>query len=226
MTPMNRLAAVLILTSVFLLSSTNAVRADTIEGVITSYESGNQGTDLMVRTDDGRMHDLWFDNMKKPLFKGKPLPWCPSFPCAGWPPELALNKTRVRIDTVRATIDGKAIDSPTRIGLVSGGVVARRLYVGPAADVAAVKATMERRPGVKVEGAHVAGDFALIEWAKGDAEAPEVLKRISGDRWKLILDGGGVMPVSAMVHAGVPAPIAHELCSNWPKGWRLCEPQY
>src|SRR5579864_4548647 len=74
-----------------------AARADTLSGVITSYESGNAGTDMYVRTADGHKHRLWFDNMKKPLFQGKALPWCPDWPCTGWPAQLVLNKTRVTI---------------------------------------------------------------------------------------------------------------------------------
>jgi len=100
------------------LAVTGAVRAGTLDGVITSYNSGNQGTDMTVRTSDGKNHALWFDNMKKPSFNGKPLPWCPDFPCAGWPAQLVLNKTRVRVYTVNQTVSGHAVVSPTRIELL------------------------------------------------------------------------------------------------------------
>ena len=53
------------------LAVAGAARAGSIDGVITDYESGNQGTDITVKTSDGRNHVLWFDNMKKPLFQGK-----------------------------------------------------------------------------------------------------------------------------------------------------------
>ena len=97
----------------------SAVAADTgaLVGVITSYESGNKGTDMLVKTSDGKTHDLWFDNMKKPLFAGKQLPWCPEFPCDGWPSQLVLGKTRVRVFVVKEVVDGKSILSPTRIEL-------------------------------------------------------------------------------------------------------------
>jgi len=99
------------------LAVAGAARAGTISGVIASYESGNQGTDMTVRTSDGRTHRLWFDNMKKPSFQGKPLPWCPSFPCAGWPKQLVLNKTRVLISIVEETVGGHAVETPTQIQL-------------------------------------------------------------------------------------------------------------
>jgi hypothetical protein len=95
-----------------------SAKADTIDGVITSYDSGNKGTDVMVKTTAGRSLRLWFDNMKKPVFQGKELPWCPGFPCDGWPKQLVFNKTRVRIHTVKQTIEGETIQTPTRIELL------------------------------------------------------------------------------------------------------------
>lgn len=92
--------------------------ANSLDGVITSYDSGNQGTDMTVKASDGRNHRLWFDNMKKPLFQGKPLPWCPSFPCDGWPSQLVLGKTHVRVYVVSQTIGGTTVESPTKITLL------------------------------------------------------------------------------------------------------------
>ena len=100
------------------LGVSGVARAASIDGVITSYESGNQGTDITIRTSDGRNHVLWFDNMKKPSFQGAALPWCPEFPCDGWPRQLVLNKTRVRTYTVTEKVDGKVIQTPTRITLL------------------------------------------------------------------------------------------------------------
>jgi hypothetical protein len=93
-------------------------RANSLDGVITSYDSGNQGTNMTVKTSDGRNHSLWFDNMKKPLFQGKPLPWCPSFPCGGWPSQLVLGKTHVRVYVVSETVGGTTVESPTKIKLL------------------------------------------------------------------------------------------------------------
>jgi len=93
-------------------------RADSLDGMITSYTSGNQGTDMTIKTSDGRSHRLWFDNMKKPLFQGKPLPWCPSFPCDGWPSQLVLGKTHVRVYVVSETVEGTTVESPTKIQLL------------------------------------------------------------------------------------------------------------
>jgi hypothetical protein len=101
--------------AVLALAVAGVARADSIDGVIASYESGNQGTDITIRTSDGREHVLWFDNMKKPLFGGTALPWCPDFPCTGWPKALVLNKTRVRTFTVKETVGGHVIQTPTRI---------------------------------------------------------------------------------------------------------------
>jgi hypothetical protein len=93
-------------------------RANSLDGVITTYDSGNQGTDMTVKTSDGRSHRLWFDNMKKPLFQGKPLPWCPSFPCDGWPSQLVLGKSHVRVYVVSETVGGTTVESPTKIQLL------------------------------------------------------------------------------------------------------------
>jgi hypothetical protein len=89
-----------------------------IDGIITGFSSGNKGSDLLVRTHDGKTHDLWFDNIRKPLFDGRELPWCPNWPCAGWPKALALNHNHVRIylAPVQApSLNGKTIQSPTEI---------------------------------------------------------------------------------------------------------------
>jgi hypothetical protein len=115
---MKRVGMTVLLTMIFSIVFARIAQADYLDGVITSYESGNEGTDMFVRTSDGRKHDLWFDNMKKPFFQGKQLPWCPEFPCAGWPSQLVLNKTHVRVLVVKETVDGKAIESPTKIELL------------------------------------------------------------------------------------------------------------
>jgi len=100
------------------LGASGIAGAGQIDGVITEYSSGNQGTDLFVKTADGQKHDLWFDNMKKPTFQGSQLPWCPDFPCAGWPKQLVLNRTRVRVTTVTLNVSGKTVQSPTKIALL------------------------------------------------------------------------------------------------------------
>jgi len=107
-----------ILSVILALAVSGVARAGTLDGVITSYESGNQGTNMTVKTSDGRSHVMWFDNMKKPLFQGAQLPWCPDFPCTGWPKQLVLNKTRVRTYTVNQSIGGHAVLTPTKIELL------------------------------------------------------------------------------------------------------------
>jgi hypothetical protein len=100
------------------LGATSVAAAGQIDGVIAEYSSGNQGTDLFVKTSDGKRHDLWFDNMKKPSFQGAQLPYCPDFPCDGWPKALVINRTHVRVFTVTQRVDGKVVQTPTKIVLL------------------------------------------------------------------------------------------------------------
>jgi hypothetical protein len=113
----------------------------------------------------------------------------------------------------------------TIIALASAVVAADvgNWFVGPMADVAGVKAAVQQAPGRHASGAHVIGDFALVQWYDAHVSAPAVYKRISGERWKQILPGGGVMLISDMVKAGVPSSVAKQLCSGWPKENSPCE---
>lgn len=114
---MTRFVVCIIAAALFCLSA-GAAEAGTLDGVLTSYVSGNKGTDVTVRSADGHTHRLWFDNLKKPLFEGKQLPWCPEFPCDGWPKRLVIGKTRVHVTFVVKKVDGVTVDSPTRIDLI------------------------------------------------------------------------------------------------------------
>jgi hypothetical protein len=115
---MNRVGTALIFVAILAFSSVAIARADsTMVGVLMSYTSGNEGTDMIVRTADGHNHDLWFDNLKKPLFHGKELPWCPEFPCDGWPSQLVLGRTRVRVTIGTVHAGGRVIQAPTRVDL-------------------------------------------------------------------------------------------------------------
>lgn len=92
--------------------------------------------------------------------------------------------------------------------------------VGPKADVAAVRAA---HPTCHVAGVHVVGDYALLQWyCLPEGTGPAAYKRISGERWKLLLDGGGATSLGGLVNGGVPASIARQLCSGWPKGYSPC----
>ena len=116
---MNRfLACAIAAAFVFALAGAAPPRAGTLDGTLTSYVSGNEGTDVLVKTSDGRKHRLWFDNLKKPIFEGKQLPWCPDFPCDGWPKRLVIGKSLVRVTFVVKTVDGVTVDSPTKIELL------------------------------------------------------------------------------------------------------------
>jgi hypothetical protein len=114
---MNRVIASFLAVACLTVAVTSAAKADSLVGVITSYVSGNEGTDMTVKTADGHVHALWFDNMKKPSFRGKQLPWCPEFPCQGWPSQLVLGKTHVQITVVTQRVEGKTIVTPLKIDL-------------------------------------------------------------------------------------------------------------
>lgn len=115
---MKRMLASLAVVALLLVSGARAAHAGTIDGVLTSYVSGNEGTDVLVKTSDGRSHRLWFDNAKKPTFEGERLPWCPEFPCDGWPKKLVIGKTRVHVTYIVHKVDGTTVESPTRIDLL------------------------------------------------------------------------------------------------------------
>lgn len=114
---MKLLSTVCIAVALLVFAGAGSPQPATLVGVITSYESGNKGTDMTVRTADGHLHDLWFDNIKKPSFRGKELPWCPEFPCDGWPAQLVLGKTRVSVSVVTEHVEGKLIVTPIKIDL-------------------------------------------------------------------------------------------------------------
>jgi hypothetical protein len=107
--------------------------------------------------------------------------------------------------------------------VMTGIVLAGAFYVGSKADIDAIKAVVQQTPSDKISGAHVVGDYALIEWNNEYAGEPQVCKRISGERWKLVMTGhGGPMFLNAMLEGGVPESIARQLCSGWPKGYGMC----
>ena len=101
------------------------------------------------------------------------------------------------------------------VASVPAGADTGKWYVGPAADVAAVKADIVSRPDTTVGGVHVVGDYALTQVYMGtEASGMWVYKRTTGHHWKRIMGGGGMPDLS-----GLPKSIAHQLCSGWPKGY-------
>jgi hypothetical protein len=95
--------------------------------------------------------------------------------------------------------------------------------IGPKADTAAVRAAMlEVMHGMGPAGVghmdvvHVVGNYAIItEYAPG---GPFPFKRISDEHWQLI-SNDELPSIDMLIHAGVPASVAKQLCShNWPKG--------
>jgi hypothetical protein len=114
---MKILSAAILAAAIFALTGAGSPKVTALVGVIDSYISGNQGTDMIVKTPDGHVHRLWFDNMKKPSFLGKQLPWCPEFPCDGWPSQLVLGKTRVSISVITQGVEGESVVTPIKIAL-------------------------------------------------------------------------------------------------------------
>jgi hypothetical protein len=114
---MKVLSLLCLATALVVLTGAASPKAAVLVGVIAEYVSGNEGTDMVVKTADGHLHRLWFDNMKKPSFQGEELPWCPEFPCDGWPSNLVLGKTRVSISVVTEEVQGKSIITPIKIAL-------------------------------------------------------------------------------------------------------------
>lgn len=88
--------------------------------------------------------------------------------------------------------------------------------VGSSADVAGVRAAAHQKsPKSHTYGVHVVGNYALIDWDEGEASGYAAFKRISGEQWRQIDWGGGATDVNDLVQHGVPASIAHQLCSGW-----------
>jgi hypothetical protein len=88
--------------------------------------------------------------------------------------------------------------------------------VGPAADVAGVRAASHRiDPKRQVAGVHVVGNYALTDWYEGEASGYAAFRRNSDEHWRQIDFGGGVELQSLLVQKGVPAAVARKLCSGW-----------
>jgi hypothetical protein len=108
-----------------------------------------------------------------------------------------------------------ALATAIAVASVPAGADSGKWNVGPAADVAAVRADIVARPGDKVGGVHVVGDYALTQVYMGtEASGMWVYKRTTGHHWNRIAGGGGTADLS-----GVPKSIARQLCSGWPKGY-------
>jgi hypothetical protein len=87
---------------------------------------------------------------------------------------------------------------------------------GPAADIAAVRATHHQvKPAQQVGEVHVVGNYSVLEASSGNADWVAFYKRVSGERWRLVDETGGMYAPSDLVHFGVPASVAHQLLSNW-----------
>src|ERR1700693_5566022 len=104
------------------------------------------------------------------------------------------------------------------VALAASTAVTTRLVfaadVGPKLDVVAVRAAEHQlAPKYTISAVRVVGDYAVLHWHTEHAGGPAVFKRISGERWKLIVDGGGAIREGALVQHGVPTSIARQLCS-------------
>lgn len=87
---------------------------------------------------------------------------------------------------------------------------------GPPADIAAIRATHHQlKPSQQVGEVHVAGNYSVLEASAGEADLVAFYKRVSGERWHLVDETGGMYAPSDLTHFGVPASIAQQLLKNW-----------
>ncbi|HXW77487.1 MAG TPA: hypothetical protein VEJ20_08765 [Candidatus Eremiobacteraceae bacterium] len=117
---------------------------------------------------------------------------------------------------IRAFCAGMVLALCVAAAAVAGG----QFFVGSAADIAGIKASLPAGDGAS--GIHVDGNFALLQMYDQHVSWPSVYRRVSGEHWKLLVPGGGVMGISQMTHGGVPAAIAHKICSGWPTDYTPC----
>ena len=106
--------------------------------------------------------------------------------------------------------------------LTTSIVLAAIYFVGPKADIAAVQAAEHKIVPVHdhVIGIHVIDNYALLlSWSgtsfDPNLEGDSAFKRISGEQWKPIYVHYKGDQCIELVHRGVPASIAHELCTGW-----------
>lgn len=102
------------------------------------------------------------------------------------------------------------------VALASASAVAES--VGPAADRAAVRtAHRAARAGEHTMQVRVVGSWAVLEWYQGEASGVALYKRVSGKRWRLIDDTGGMYDPGTLKHFGVPASAAQVFSRPWTK---------
>ena len=97
--------------------------------------------------------------------------------------------------------------------------------VGPKADVAALRAAKHQiDPQSFTSAVHVAGNYALLNWYYiGAGSGSYAFKRSSGERWNVVAGAAGsLFSITLLVQHGVPASVARQLCSGWPKGSSAC----
>jgi hypothetical protein len=111
--------------------------------------------------------------------------------------------------------------------MTTGVVFAGVYFAGSKTDIAAVQAAEHRlSPSAHIEGVHVVGNYALllVWWGSSfnnggiNTQTNSAFKRISGERWTMIFaKSGGFGPAgcTALVQHGVPASVAHQLCTGW-----------
>lgn len=94
--------------------------------------------------------------------------------------------------------------------------------IGSKADIAAVQAAEHQIPPThNIIAVHVVGNYALLlvqagrSWSSNIPESYVAFKRISGERWTRIYPDNHGDQCTALVQHGVPASIAHQLCTGW-----------
>lgn len=95
---------------------------------------------------------------------------------------------------------------------------------GPPADVAAVRATEQASWSAnfkaaappKIQEIRVVGDYAVLEWIKGESGGMSAYHRTASGAWKQFVHGGGAFAAKDLEADGVPAPIAKQLVPGSP----------
>ena len=87
---------------------------------------------------------------------------------------------------------------------------------GPPADVAALRAAEGASwaaDGVppKILDVRVVGDYAMLEWIKGQTGGVSAYHRTASGTWKRFVHGGGAYSARGLEALGVPASIAKHL---------------
>ncbi len=103
-------------------------------------------------------------------------------------------------------------------------VPARASDLGPPADVTAVRAAEQASWSAnfkaasppKIQDVRVVGDYAVLEWIKGESGGMSAYHRTASGTWKQFIHGGGAFSAKDLEANGVPANVARQLVPGSP----------